>query len=442
MRRFRDKRLYDRGTRYIWAKLPDEHGRIRPVTTKCTDEKAASAFCDEWERKAADPAYRRAAEARLVDCIEDFLVELRRQQVSAATYEVATIKLGHLLRLWSPAWPMLRIDADLVLRYIDTREGEGVKPITVKKELDHLRRMLAWARFRGNFPRDLATVIPPNYSSRHKPKTRCPSPEEVAALLRNLAPHRAAHVAFIAATGARRGESARAQRSDVDLKRLVVRIRGTKTERAADEVPITGLTYALVLFAIQNAPGDAPMFAPWGKYHRDIKAACVRAGIEPLSPNDLRRAFGKWHRDLVLRTGGSKESAAEATSLMLRHTTDKLAQTTYARSSASDVGTMFRALAPVSILSVETAETAQNEPNDPPPQEDQVSNINDIEASPARLERATPGLGNLRTADASSPRSVGNKLAHSRRRVRASASILTECHEFRARALRWLTRAA
>ena len=71
---------------------------------------------------------------------------------------------------------------------------------------------------------------------------------------------------------------------------------------------------------------------------RDVGAACVRAGIEHLSCNDLRRAFAGWHREALMAVGASASSAAELVSKLLRHATDRLAQTTYADVDAQVVG--------------------------------------------------------------------------------------------------------
>jgi hypothetical protein len=38
------------------------------------------------------------------------------------------------------------------------------------------------------------------------------------------------------------------------------------------------------------------LFRPWGNSRRDLTQACERAGIPPVSPNDLRRTFGTWLR--------------------------------------------------------------------------------------------------------------------------------------------------
>ena len=74
-------------------------------------------------------------------------------------------------------------------------------------------------------------------------------------LIKALDVRRAAHVAFIVATGARLGESLRARRADVDLARRVDLVRGTKTQASHDEVPITVLTERLVAWALAGRRG-------------------------------------------------------------------------------------------------------------------------------------------------------------------------------------------
>ena len=406
----RDPRLYWRDGRFIWARVRDKRGRVVRKSTKCSDETAAIEWANEFERKAASPSYRRAADASLEQAIGEYLTELTRRRVSAATYEIAETKLGHFVRLWGGDLPLLRIEADLVLAFIDTREKEGRQPITVKRELLELKRCLEWAKFRGCFPTDLATVFPPKYSSRHKPRTRWLPMPEAMALLQALEPRRAAHVAFILATGARLGESLRARAKDVhlDVDNPHVEIRGTKTVKAADTVAVTGLTYPFLLYAMENAPGRERLFHPWGKMVRDLAAACERAGIAKASANDLRRTFGKWHR----LAGVPVEQVA----VMLRHTTDKLAQTTYAQVTGADIGPRLRELVP--ILYPETASTDPNHPNE---DHDPMGKP----ASPARFELATTALGNLGTPDASNRRSIGTKLGKLRAMLARNVPFLS-----------------
>lgn len=425
-RRFRDKRLFEReDSRFIWARVRGEDGKIQRIPTRCTDEKAATLFADEYERTAADPAYRRAAEATLGDAIAEHVDQLFRRKVSAARQGICATKIGHFVRLWGTRLPLARITNDLVLHYIDTREADGVKPLTIKMELGVLGNVLEWARFRGTFPRDLAEVIPP-YSGKHRPKTRAPTQAEVTALIQQLDERRGAHVAFIAGTGARLGESFRAERQDVDIDGLTVLIRGTKTERARDLVPITGLTMPLIVYAIQHAPGKGVLFDPWGKLWRDIQAACVRADIEPLSPNDLRRAYGTWHR--------LAGATAEQVSLLLRHTTDTLAQTTYARVSAASLGEPLRRLIPVEINTVsisdaEAAETAQTDTNKPMRSAENT-------APPAGVGPATFALGKLTPSSAFDRRKIGGKLAWSRRLSERNVPVSDATDDLRVSACR------
>jgi integrase len=420
-RQYRDKRLYDRGGRFIWARVRDEHGRIQRESTRCTNEKAATAWADEYERKAADPGYRRAATTTLGDALRDWYAELRRRGVKEVTFGITETKLGHFARIWGEAWPLIRVENDLVLQYIDARlaepgaaRGSTLARFTLKKELAELRRMLEWARFRGTFPRDPATVIPPGFSGGHRPRKRWLPLEEALSLIRQLDERRAAQVAFILATGARRGESFRARREDIHLvdENPHVIIRGTKTDKAKGAIPVTGITHPFLVYAIQHAPGKDLLFDPWGKMVRDLRAACVRAKIEPASANDLRRSYGKWHR--------LAGATAEQVSLLLRHATDTLAQTTYAQISGADIGPALRQLAPIRDVPDLYAASGSDDPNEP--EQPPGSPMNP--ASPARLELATPGLGIQDPSNASRRRSVGIKRGLARARGVPSVPVL------------------
>ena len=46
---------------------------------------------------------------------------------------------------------------------------------------------------------------------------------------------------------------------------------------------------------LEQAEGDGgALFLPWSNVRRDLIAACQRAGIEAVSPNDLRRTYSMW----------------------------------------------------------------------------------------------------------------------------------------------------
>lgn len=346
-----DRRLYWRGS-VIWARVIGPTGRIDRFTTKCRSEAAAIAAANDLERRATDPTYAAASTSSLDGMIRAYFADLDRRGRSASTKKIARQKVGHFGRIWGLNMRVVHITARLVLEYIDARKSEGVTDHTIKLELGHLRQMLAIARHVGTFHEESSRILPPFFSKKHKPRERWPTPAEMAALLPELEPSRAAHVVYILATGARREESFRARRVDADFVRGVVHVHGTKTKLADDDVPITRVNEPLLRFALSNAPGADRLFHPWGNLSRDLDAACARAKIPKLTPNDLRRGFARWH----LLAGIDVQKVSK----MLRHATDKLAQTTYAKATGEEMGALIapqiRQLPDVSFLYVETTQ--------------------------------------------------------------------------------------
>ncbi len=207
-----------------------------------------------------------------------------------------------------------------------------------------------------------------------------------------------------------------ARRGDENKAASIVHIHGTKTVYAEDDIPITVVSRPWFDWALDHAPGKKAgglLFAPWGNISRDIHAACVRASIAPITPNDLRRSFGSWHKI----AGAHVPDVAR----MLRHGDDKLAQTTYARVEGEQLGAIVgRQLEasnqPVPILYQTTRESETNVP----PSEDETA---EKPAPPARVELATLALGKR----ASNARSVGTKQAWARRRDRRGVPHLYQC---------------
>lgn len=394
MRTLKDRRLYWRG-RTIWCRVPDVHGRIRRETTRCTDETAASAFADRRERQFANPHYAAAAKETLAASMNAYFDDLNRRGRSDSTKKIARQKTGHFARIWGLAFPMERVLGPLVLAYMDTRYAElregtddpKAGELTVKMELRQLRQMLVLARFRKVYFEDIDTVIPPFINGSPKKKTRAPSFDELRSLLAQFPDFRAAHLAWYAATGGRLLEGFRARRCDVDFDKRVVFLRGSKTEASAGQVAITVITEPLLRWALDRAPGKDVLFRPWGKLHRDVEAACRRAGIAKVTPNDLRRAFGHWHRAALMASGTTDKTAAELVSKLLRHTTDKLAQITYANLDGAAVGAAIgdRLDRVSGLYALPASETQSPRPM----HEDSAEKA----APSARVERATNALG-------------------------------------------------
>lgn len=320
--------LYLRGDIW-WCRVRNAAGRIVRKSTHCRDRAAAIEAFRNFERAATDSTYAAATETRLDAAVTSYVAELRQRGCAAATLRKEATKAGVLLRVWGVDWPLSAINAQLVADFIAKREGEGVTRHTVKMELGTLTRVLKVAIHYRRFHLKLAEVLPIQYGAKHKPRTRWLTRPELDALCRQLPRHRAAHVAFIVATGARRSEAEAARLSDVNEARTLVHLRGTKTASAEDDVPVTKLMEDVFAFALDNAPGKDRLFSPWSSINHALARACVRAGIAKCSPNDLRRTFGKWHR------GHGVDPSTIGP--MLRHTTDKLAQTTYAAARGEEL---------------------------------------------------------------------------------------------------------
>jgi integrase len=360
----RDEPLYRRGGIW-WCRVRNRSGRIVRKSTRCRDREAAIVEWRALERAAVDQDYGASTEATLSECVADYVADLERRGVSPVTVKIAKEKCGHFARLWRRgAMPMAKVDAPLVEEYIDQRLREGVARYTIKRELQHLGTIVSLAFYHGKFHLPVGRVIPPTFKAGFKRKKRAPTPDEFSRFMVELGPNRAAQLLFILATGARRGEAFRAQRKDVDWAAGEVLLRGSKTEASWARVPITPIMETYLRWAIEHAPGKARLFNPWGNIWRDMNAACVRAGIENLSCNDLRRAFGTWHREALMLRGGSERSASELTSKLLRHKTDKLVQTTYADLDARAIGgVVTKLLGPVPELYQSTVTTSETEHN-------------------------------------------------------------------------------
>jgi integrase len=139
--------------------------------------------------------------------------------------------------------------------------------------------------------------LPVGFAPEYRPRTRALSTEEVGQLLALVPPARAAQVGFIVATSACWSEAVKARRGDVQLDSGWVHIRGTKRAARDRHIRVRHSALASLLgYALKHAPGENLLSPSWSNVRRDLLIACEQAGIEPCSPNDLRRTYAKWMR--------------------------------------------------------------------------------------------------------------------------------------------------
>ena len=350
-------RLYKRGS--IWWGWYYQGTQRICASTRCQDKRAAEAVLREWERHASDPSYAATNATTLGEAIGRLLIDRANKGRAEPTINCYRTKAGHLVRMFGADITLAKIDATLVDEYINTRLNEGAKRHTIYKELVTLRSTFKVAKRRGEFSPDIAAIMPNGFSADYKPRERVLTVADTVSLLAELPAERAAHAAFIVATGARRGESDRAMRADIDWVRGIVRLRGTKTAAAARAVPIAGFSVELLRYSERYAAGvDGRLFQPWPDCHRKLSAARARAALgadgddtkarfnaltadakrallkqSAISPNDLRRTYATWLRQVGIEP--------HLIALALGHKDSRMAERVYGRMLPEALGVIF-----------------------------------------------------------------------------------------------------
>ena len=354
------------------------------VTTGCRDREAARIVRARLEREAADPAAAASRRTKVGDMMLHVLADRKNARgktggvLSPETLEVWRVKLGHFVRIIGTETPLIDVDYSLVGRFLDQREAEGVSQHTRSKELAALRFALRLEKQNGAYSLDVDHVTRTRrFAVGYKPRKRHLTWEEIPLLLGGLLQEdaqrvsaeriafakrwrghgytieqiakaqkcsistvhryltmpepkptrggdlRAKHAAWIIATGARRKESYRAELRDHDFKAWRVHLRGTKTGSAERTIPIAPPFRSLLTFAVEGRPERGVLFPRWANIWRSLRLACKRAGIEPLSPNDLRRT----HMSL-LSAEGIRHSDLKG---VAGHTTTRMLDAVYAQ---------------------------------------------------------------------------------------------------------------
>ena len=186
----------------------------------------------------------------------------------------------------------------------------GSSASLINKCIDALRRMLDIAVERGQIAGNL--LYPRGLKLKNTPrKPELPEPEKLAEVFTEIeragggfSRSAADFCRFLAYTGCRLSEAQGVTWGDVDFKRGILRVRGSKTEAADREVPLIPAARALLerLQAAQLTDGKTEGESPATlsaksrvlrvrEAAKSLAAACRKVGIEPLTHHDLRDAF-------------------------------------------------------------------------------------------------------------------------------------------------------
>jgi integrase len=128
---------------------------------------------------------------------------------------------------------------------------------------------------------------------------------------------------LIAYASPRRGEVEKIEWPHVDLARGVIQIpKGKTIGRPSRSIPSSCRGSKA---SASSPTGTGPLVEPWSNIGRDLPAACLRAGVPRVTPNDLRRTFASW----LIQAGVSNRIVAA----LLGHTTTRMVDLIYGQLS-------------------------------------------------------------------------------------------------------------
>jgi integrase len=285
-----------------------------------------------------------------------------RKKLAADTIEFYEKKSRPLLHVLGGGTFLSAIGHEQIRRYIVTRSRTAAAT-TIGKELTTLSMAMKLARKDGVSCPVFEDIKPEDFAAVYVPRERWLSEAEVDALLAELAPKRAAVVAFIVATSATYpSEVAPVRPKDVDVKRGVVHLPGKKRATRDRKLKIPSYARKYLELAAKWLGPDG--FEPWTNVNGDLKDATDRLSMcEPcrairkawgareegcekpskkacrackatpafprLSPNDLRRTFVQW----LVRSGVPYELVYPMTG----HNSPRMLERVYGKRDATAV---------------------------------------------------------------------------------------------------------
>jgi integrase len=281
----------------------DRHGKVRTAkvwwcrTDPVSGERAstgsrsiegARAWREERERRRANPHLAASYEATVGQWVK-LVNSAKKERKAEGTANMYRVKLGHVARIFGESSPMASIEPTSVDRYVALRQSEGATNNTIGKELTGIVQLCKHAKRAGQYAGDISALRPIGFSIDYQPRTQVLRREWLPKLAKELEPDELAAVKAIVATGARLSEYLKLRKVHVDKKRWLVTLLGTKTEAARRTVPIPSIFRSLLTEALPYLDGPK-----WDRITKGLPAACKRAKIPRLTPNDLRRTHATW----------------------------------------------------------------------------------------------------------------------------------------------------
>ncbi len=304
---------------YVVGRTIDENGHVREweKSTKQTDKRAAARAAAAIELSHAVPRARRLPLSKAFD--ELYSLKERRK-VSVSELEIVSTKGARVMEVFGVSRDCNTFEPADFDHYVDARRNaeRPVKDATIKKELgmlwQALRHMARRKLYTGPDPKELM----PDVLEPDEPGDRWLDDPEYVALVQHIdvlpaggrgksktadatgrrtqATPKRDYVVFYCHTGVRDSELYRIEASHFDAANRRVYVGGTKTKLSQRWVPLSPEAME-ILDRRSKLYATGPLFPyRWANsnMNESLARACKRAGIEPVSANDLRRTFVSW----------------------------------------------------------------------------------------------------------------------------------------------------
>lgn len=267
----------------------------------------------------------RGKKQRLMDAIDGMIGAMHDK--ADATKDMYREKGRRLLK--SLGNPFVNdISLSMLDRYIALRRSKdeqhgNATDHTIQKELITVRRALKYA-----IRNKALHVMPtwPEFSANYEPRKTWLTTDEFEKMCSELEPDRRLWASLAALGGMRAGEVERITWED--LAGRLMHVPGTKTESSKRPVPIVpALRHRLD--AVPRGQRKGRVVEPWGNVRRDLHAACRRAGVKLVSPNDLRRTFASW----LVQQGAPLLTVAA----LMGHTSTRMLEKVYGKLSQANL---------------------------------------------------------------------------------------------------------
>jgi integrase len=250
-------------------------------------------------------------------------------------------QVGNIANSWVPLAPVFgplrpdAITADLCRAYAQQRLDQGVSVGTVWTELGRLRTSLNWALAR----RTIATMPYVWVPTKPSGRTRVLTPDEADRLVAGtVMPHVRLFVILAIATGARTAALLELEWSRVDLEARTIDLSRQEPENPLSKATRKGRAKAVYINdwarAALSEARDARLTenviewngGPVQCIRTGFRAACRRAGIDGVTPHDLRRTAATWLAD--------QRIDMERIARFLGHSNPSVTRSTYAHPKA------------------------------------------------------------------------------------------------------------